>query len=166
MIATRADLRLSLSSIRNNSANLGGGLTASVLRDLVFVDGVQADGSRAINRQIERENINVPSGGSFSLDLQTTSAPPDTTAGLVAVRALYMRAAASNSGPILLDPTVSNGWNTELTGTIRLEPGAEHLLLFPATTANVSGTEKVVQFTNAGIADRTLESLLILGATA
>lgn len=164
MIATRADARISISSLRNGTS-LGGGLTAEILRDLVFTDGNQAAGARSINRHLELVDVNIPNGSSFSVDLQTAAAPPDSVANLVAVRLLYMRASGTNTGAIVLDPTVSDGWDTELGGTVRLEPGAEWLGIMPATAANVSGTSKILKFSNGTLSDQTLAQLVVLGAT-
>lgn len=165
MIPTRADLRLVLSALRNGTP-LDGALVGDVLRDLTFTDGTEADGDRAVNRMLYREELTVPAGGSQTIDLQTEPAPPDASLNLSTAKVLYCRAAPTNSAELVVDFNQANGWNTEVNGTISLAPGSEFLWIGVPAASNVNGTAKVVHFSHVGGVDQVLEKLLVLGATA
>jgi hypothetical protein len=165
MIATRADLRLVLSGLRNGTS-LGGGLVGEVLRDLTFTDGTQADGARAVNRMLYREDLTVLPGGSESIDLKLDEAPPDATLDLSTAKVLYCRAASTNSAELVVDFNQANGWNTEVNGTVSLPPGSEFLWIGIPTGPNVSPTAKIIHLFHLGGTGQVLEKLLVLGATA
>lgn len=165
MIATRADLRLVLSGLRNGTS-LGGGLVGEVLRDLTFTDGTQADGARAINRMLYRENLSIPGGGQQLIDLQLDEAPPDATLNLSAVKVFYCRAASTNTANIEVNFDGPSGWNRAVNGTVFLPPGSEFLWVGIPPAPNVLPTAKLVQFTQPNPDSQILETLLVLGATA
>lgn len=113
------------------------------------------------------DSVSVSASTNTDVDLQALTKPTGAALALTGVKALLIKAGASNPGNLTVQPGASNGWTSILGGTsptTPIVPGGVLMLMAPSAAGFVVGaSNKVLRIASAATAGTYTFDVMVVG---